>query len=201
MAKTGKKSTTKWILLGEAKARAFEAYQKTVGSGHADELAERHILTRIQSGQTRWRCRHAEGAEQELVGRPDFFRNEPTAREAQLAADAHIMRRNHVTIDWANSSAHRWGIDVYQIEVASDDLALPVADDGDEDPTVAKVWVRREARSLMRTGKLEGVRFKTQMAKLLIAAGREKGLPEVRVPYVADNLELWDCWPISKIKI
>jgi hypothetical protein len=69
MAKTGKKSIT-WVLLSEAKARAFEAYKKTVGSGHADEFAERHILTRLQSGQARWRCRHAEGSEQELVGPP-----------------------------------------------------------------------------------------------------------------------------------
>jgi hypothetical protein len=200
MAKAGKKSIT-WVLLSEAKARAFEAYEKTVGSGHADEFAERHILTRIQSGQTRWWRRHAEGSEQELVGRPEFFRNEPTAREAQLAADAHIMRLNYVTIDWANSSAHRWGIDVYQIEVASDDLALPVADFDDEDPAFAKVWVPREARSLKRAGKLDAVRSRTKLAELLIAVGREKGRPEVGVPYVRDNLEPWGCWPISEIKI
>jgi hypothetical protein len=141
------------------------------------------------------------GRSKSWLGRPEFFRNWPTAREAQLDASARLLRVDYVTLDWTNNSARRISIKVFQIEVASDDLALPVADFDDEDPTIAKVWVPREARRLRRAGKLDEVRFKTKMAELLIAAGRERGLPEVGVDYVSDNLELWGCWPISEIKI
>lgn len=200
MAKAGKKSTTSWVLLSEAKARAFEAYTKTVGPGHADEFAERHILDRLQSGQTSWRCRHAEGSDQYLVGFPEFFCSKPTDREAQSDARIPYLRVHYLTIDWTNSSAHRPRIKVYQIEIAINDLALPATDP--DDCTLAKVWVPREARNLKRAGKLDGIKNRTQMAKLLIAVGvEEKGLPEIGEAYIRDNLVEWESWPISEIKI
>src|SRR5262245_59371432 len=168
MAKAGKKSTT-WVLLSEAKARASEAYTKTVGPGHELAFAERHILQRLQSGQTPWRCRHAEGSDQYLVGRPEFFCSEPTDGEAQRDASIPYLRMHYLTIDWTNNSAHRPHIKVYQIEIAINDLALPATDP--DDPSLAKVWVPREARNLKRAGKLAGIKNRTQMAKLLIAVG------------------------------
>ena len=70
-------------------------------------------------------------------------------------------------------------------------------DDIDGDEALAKVWAPRVARDLRRAGKLDRVTKKTELARLIVAAGGNKA----GIDYIRDHVEPWDLWPISKIKI
>jgi hypothetical protein len=104
-----------------------------------------------------------------------------------------------VYIDWAEDSARwDWNDDdaMFGIQLAEEDFVkLLPPDDGDG--TLAKVWAPRVARDLKRAGKLDQVTYKTELAKLIVAAGDDKAGTD----YIRDSLVKWDLWPISKIKI
>ena len=79
-------------------------------------------------------------------------------------------------------------------------LKLLPPDDNDGDDALAKVWAPRVASALKRAGKLAHVTRKTELAKLVIAAGVAAGRDKVGVDYIRDNVEELGIWPIAKIK-
>lgn len=174
-----------------AKARAANAFNKMVGSGHASEFAERMILQGLQSEQIRWRCRHWKGP-QNLNGRPEFWRDERLNREASL-----VQQLRYVAIDWSKDFADRVDPDcaAYGIKVASDGLAklLPAADVGGDD-TYDRVAV--EVRRMKEAGELDpSMRITAFARKIESGIGRIVGWQ-----YIKNSLPGWGFWPISSIK-
>jgi hypothetical protein len=78
-------------------------------------------------------------------------------------------------------------------------LKLLPPDVVDGDDTNAKAWAPRVAQDLKRAGKLDEITKKTEYARLIKDAGPPGS--KAGVAYIRDNVENWDIWPISKIKI
>jgi hypothetical protein len=113
----------------------------------------------------------------------------------------HRLRAFRIEGDSATreEGAAAYGIDLDRSALVR--LKLLPPDDVDGDDTLAKVWAPRVARDLKRAGKLDQVTKKTELANLIVAAGVAAGRDKVGMDYIRDNLEGWDIWPISKIKI
>src|SRR5262245_5647998 len=137
MARAGKKSSTKWILLSEARAWGIEVYEKTVGAGHAAKFAEDLILKGCETGQIPWDSSHSEGPGQYLVGRPEFWRNDRLIPEP---AGLVILNPTYVRIDYEKNSVSRSSPNLicYLVKLDKDAFAklLPAVDTGGNDTTL-----------------------------------------------------------------
>src|SRR5262249_23697425 len=154
-----------WIFWSDAKARAFEVYEKIVGEHRAPEFAERLILRELGTGKIPWDCSYREGQDQHLIGRPEFFHN-----RRLTPGPSPAVRLYHVRVDLDKNWATRPGpgLIVYGGKLGKEAFIklLPVVDVDDNGvATVTKVWITRKARELKRTGRIDPFIKKTKFAK------------------------------------
>ena len=200
MAKADHKNNITWIPYSVAKARSV-AY---LGDS---EFVEREYFKGLAARQIGCRCERFEtpkGYSGSGPVDPNFWR-EPDDLISR-AGGILVINLHWLTIK-GDSAKHIDGSAAYGIKIAEHDLVrlnlLPpddIDDDVDADVDFAKVWVPREARILKRAGELEQVKTQTELAGLLLAVGKKKGLRIAGRDYIRDNLTKWGLWPISEIE-
>ena len=195
MAKAKPEAIT-WIRYSQAKALASEYL------GDPD-FVEREIRRCLAAGEIPWQCVRFDASEGYSGPGPDdpkFWKIDGVVH--QRMRDGSFILGVH-GVDTKGDSATRSdgavasGIDLGRSALVR--LKLLPPDDIDGDEALAKVWAPRVARDLKRAGKLNQVNYKTELANLILAAGVAAGRDKVGMPYVRDNLEEWELWPISKI--
>jgi hypothetical protein len=191
--KAAGEATTAWIRYSQAKALASEYLGDS-------KFVERELQRGLAAGEIPWRCVRFEAPEQYSgpgCGDPEFWKL-GAVRSGRLILNMRGIRTEGDSATRIDGAA-AYGIDLDRSALVR--LKLLPPDDVDGDDTLAKVWAPRVARDLKRAGKLDQVTKKTELANLIVAAGVAAGRDKVGTDYIRDNLEGWDSWPISKIKI
>jgi hypothetical protein len=169
MARAGKKSTTVWILLSEARARA-------IGVLGSPEYAEGKLVEWLLARKLRWHSDHLEGSKKETdpgSGDPEFWRDElvdiPSAPDDILVVIGPVHR---LIINWAESWAKRAGYKFWAIVVAESDLTKLLSGIAVDDGAVSnstKNWVAAQIESMKVKGEFDKLKIKgiTEFAKEL----------------------------------
>jgi hypothetical protein len=176
MAKVDTKVSTAWLRYSKALAAAIKHLSDP-------EYVENEFLKLLAAGEIG--CRYVRFvASQQYSG--------PGPDDPRFWQYGLIVKGDAV---WRMDGAAAYGIDLAQDDLVRLGL-LPSPDhfmNGDLDPI--KYRVPLMAQVLKRAGKLDQVETKRELAELIMAAlGQKKGWE-----YIRDNLETWECWPISKI--
>jgi hypothetical protein len=197
MAKAADDTITAWEFVSEARERLAKHYG-------GRKTAEKLIREGLDAGTLPWDFMRLEGRDPGLRDRRFWTEYNPPP---SLSNGPFFFLWAHVaTINYEENSASRPDCTIRGFKVAKDytDKLLGVTDSIDDAKLVSKVWCVAEAKRLKFAGKLDSLKNKTALAKLLAdgirkAARTDSSLRSLTMRYIRNQLKNWGLWPIDRI--